>query len=143
MGKTSKWEKNIWKTRRTEWEHKGSAKIKKKKWMINFLLFFFFFFAKAYITELTAIFINNVREHLFFKTCGLINNLYLHSTEMISTGIWNPTRPKLSILSTNLLLVLVPVLVKSTTINLVTRARSPRISLDFFTILKGSRCDQF
>ena len=54
------------------------------------IFFTIFFFAKVYITELTAIFINNVREHLFFKTFGLINNLYLHSVDMIFTGIWNP-----------------------------------------------------
>lgn len=47
---------------------------------------FYFFFAKAYITELTAIFINNVREHLFFLNVWF-NNLYLHSVDMISTGI--------------------------------------------------------
>ena len=51
---------------------------------------FYFFFAKAYITELTAIFINNVREHLFFLNVWF-NNLYLHSVDMISTGIWNPS----------------------------------------------------
>ena len=64
----------------------GQCKNQEEKMNDKFFTFFFFF-AKAYITELTAIFINNIREHLFFKTCGLINNLYLHSTEMISTGI--------------------------------------------------------
>lgn len=88
MGKTSKWEKNIWKTRWTEWEHEGQCKNQEEKWRIYFLLFFFC--AKVYITELTAIFINNVREHLFFKMFGLINNLSLHSIDMIFTGIWNP-----------------------------------------------------
>ena len=67
---------------------KGSARIKKKN--EGYIFYYFFFCAKVYITELTAIFINNVREHLFFKMFGLINNLYLHSIDMIFTGIWNP-----------------------------------------------------
>lgn len=99
-----------------------------EKWMIRFTVFL----PKHISLNSLHFSLTMWGSTYFFKTCGLINNLYLHSVDMISTDTWNPTHPKLTIFSTNLLLVLVSVLVQSATINLVAQARNLGIILDFF-----------